>query len=1594
MELGQRASEPKPVAETRSSRMRWTRLRLFIFASWIALALATIGGTTYDLLRAREVELRTASQALEAVSSAAAGSALQSIQGADSALHYMSDLYLSYLADPARDGRRVSLRLGELLGALPILRAAFIIDTEGRRVFDGGYWPPRPFDAADRLAFGAHLMAPSTDLAVSATIASRDNGGRILGLSRGIHRPDGAFAGTVFVGLNTEAIEQFYERIAPTSNHIMSLLLSDGTYVARFAVQGATEGPSQAQRRTVLSGLVGLSGIIDGVSTSNGSPFIAAWNRVGEYPLTAFAIAPKNAVLATWMRDVTIRVGTVVVVLMLLGLAGLALLREIRRRDAAEAQARFNENRFRDFAEAGGEWIWETDAELRFTFVSESVSGGVGLKPSFFLGKPIDLDNMIEIEPGSFDRHRATLKAHEPFSNFRYFRLDAQGKFHSREVSARPVFDEDGQFLGYRGVGRDITDRVAFQAKLETTERRLTASAESLFDGFVLWDENDRMVLCNDAYRRIFGEYQLQVGEHFDHSGRRLIAAGLVDLRSQSPDEFMAARVAAHRNPGAPIEVHYAGLGKWIRIAERKVEGGGIVTIYSDITAQKRAEAELRDSRQTLRAAIDGAPILISIKGPDLRYRLVNTKLAEFFGLSEDKIIGRTRREIMDDGSGDVEDLDRQVLETGEATPFAEVPIPGSEGAGTWLLGKNPIKDAEGRVTGIVTFNFDISDRKRAERTFEESQRLFRAALDAAPMVFSIKDIDLRYVTVNRAFLQRVGKTEAEIVGRRSPEVWGDAALPVEALDRELVRTGRNVDFQERQTARGTEGQRTWLTSKTLLRDTIGRPIAIVSVDVDITDRKRMEAALQLTEAKYRGLIDDTALPMVVARKLRPIFANRAFARTLGLTDPADIVRTNSLLDFIDEADRPKLYEHRGFLRSGRLREDLGIEFRITTADGVRRWIHATTSAVDWEGEPATLVVFTDLTARKAAESVAENTQRLLRTVLDAVPARINAKDLQHRYVLVNRYQSEFYRLPMDRILGKTVGEIFGVESGARMDRLEDRIFETGEAIVNQEESYAEDGRELTLLMNKVPLRDDSGAIVGIVTVAMDISERKRAERELEQNRSVLKTVIDNLPAIVTLKDRDLRYVMVNKAAGDFHRRPEADFIGKRYDEIARTDKAGETQSLEREILRTGHTMPFTEFDLRTSDGRRIDMLIAKMPILGPDGRPDRVLSVSLDITERKRTENEIREARARFQAYAETSSDWFWETDADNRFVFVSAGIEQHGIDATTLLGSDATLIAGGAKEAMLLRESFRDVVYSFVDAEGARRYVSVGGRPRFDHSDEFAGYVGTGREVTEAVERESALREAKDVAESANRAKSEFLANMSHELRTPLNAIIGFSEMLDRGFLGKLEDRQRGYVRDIENSGRHLLGIINDVLDLAKIEAGMLELRESIVHLPDLVESARRLLRERSEKSRIEISAVMPKDLPKIRADELALKKVLINLLGNAVKFTKSGGSITVSAEIEPGGAMAIAVADTGIGIASEDIPRALQPFGQVEGSLTRSHEGTGLGLPLSASIMEHHGGTLEIKSTLGEGTTVTVRLPRERVLNAPILPRLVRG
>lgn len=363
--------------------------------------------------------------------------------------------------------------------------------------------------------------------------------------------------------------------------------------------------------------------------------------------------------------------------------------------------------------------------------------------------------------------------------------------------------------------------------------------------------------------------------------------------------------------------------------------------------------------------------------------------------------------------------------------------------------------------------------------------------------------------------------------------------------------------------------------------------------------------------------------------------------------------------------------------------------------------------------------------------------------------------------------------------------------------------------------------------------------------------------------------------------------------------------------------------------------------------------------------------------------------ARERLAAMVDNSANAVFAAEPDGRLVYanrtaislskLSETGQMNQLSLPRIISSDGTEMP----LAQYLLEAGDTSEVELMDAEGARTVCMIGVNRLAGRDGRVSLHYAWAIDITERRQGEEALLRAVEESKIASRAKTEFLANMSHELRTPLNAIIGFSEIVSEEVFGPLGHERYGeYIRDIHDSGKHLLDIINDILDLSRVEAGATTLSEREVDLQRLIDDCARIAQGRVDSGQTGVKIEPATSLPPLLCDSRLLKQVLLNILSNALKFTPDHGAVTVaSGRGEDGGAW-ITVSDTGIGIPADRLNDVLQPFTQLEGSYVRSHEGTGLGLPLAKQFMELHGGTLNIDSDTGQGTIVTLGLPPERL------------
>ncbi|KJS38549.1 MAG: histidine kinase [Rhodospirillaceae bacterium BRH_c57] len=397
--------------------------------------------------------------------------------------------------------------------------------------------------------------------------------------------------------------------------------------------------------------------------------------------------------------------------------------------------------------------------------------------------------------------------------------------------------------------------------------------------------------------------------------------------------------------------------------------------------------------------------------------------------------------------------------------------------------------------------------------------------------------------------------------------------------------------------------------------------------------------------------------------------------------------------------------------------------------------------------------------------------------------------------------------------------------------------------------------------------------------------------------------------------------------------------------------------------------------------------------------------------------EEALRQSQERYELAMRGPNEGLWDWDPNTKELYLSArllsilGQTEETIRTTShewlklVHPADIAGYEAGVTAHLKGYSNHFECEYRVRDHRGGWRWVLARGLAQRDADGKAVRMVGSIGDITELKRREECLRDAhealrhahadlelrvaertaelvsaKEQAEIANRAKSDFLANMSHELRTPLNAIIGFSDLMLTETFGPLGcPRYAEYMGDVAASGRHLLAVINDILDLAKVEAGKFELRVEPVDVAAVIATAVRVMSGRAAEAEVVLDSTIEPAMPRLMADPVRLHQILLNLMSNALKFTPVGGRVAISLEhSHDGGGLCLSVSDNGIGMDGDGIAKALQPFGQIDTSLSRRYGGTGLGLPLTKGFVELHGGCLLMESAPGKGTTVALRFP----------------
>jgi len=969
----------------------------------------------------------------------------------------------------------------------------------------------------------------------------------------------------------------------------------------------------------------------------------------------------------------------------------------------------------------------------------------------------------------------------------------------------------------------------------------------------------------------------------------------------------------------------------------------------------------------------------------------------------------------------DIVGIDLRRFRTADAAPLSDEMLSVTREQGNWS-GEMPLLSEQGRVIPTwhdihllrdeagapIAFGCvitDLSEQKRYEQRLRNSQSKYRTLVENIPQRVFYKDRQSRYLAVNQHYAKDKRLSPQEVVGQDdyafNPR---DLADKYRQDDRRVMASGQAEEYDE---MLERDGRRiTVHTIKTPVRDEDGEVIGICGIFSDVTEQRHLEARLQESEATLRTIYENAqeGIMVVSVESRRIVMVNPAICRMLGYSEAECLTITPFALHPPEVL--PRVLER--FLAMEQGDFSLHHEVPFLRKDGRIVYVDVSPACLSIQGKPCFLGVLRDVTDRRLVLAQLRDERNFSAAVLDNAGALMIVLDREGRISRFNR--------ACEKISGYCFGEVEGrypwdfLMLPEEREKVREHVLL---ALGNHPEELArkytnywldKSGGKHLLEWHKAPLLDDKGRLEYLVSIGIDITEKQAVEDALRHSQETHAQA----EAIANLGSWEL-----DMATGVLHwtdevfrifGHPPQTFVATHEAFMAAVhpdDRQQIINALDASIADANTDYAVEHRVIRPDGEIRVVQERAKV-YRDESGVPFRMIGSVHDITERKKAERELERYRNHLEVLVRERTAELGRQSNRNTMIMNTAsdGFFTAGPEGRVVECNDIYCRMLGYSRDELLRLSIADIEAIETAEETAARckMLEQQGNDRFDTrhrrkdgslldvevsvtlaqiGDDRQYFVFV-RDISTRKEAEATLIRARDEAERANQAKSEFLSRMSHELRTPLNAILGFGQLLERANLGGLHADN---VREILHAGHHLLELINEVLDLARIESGKFAISLEPVPLLPLVADCVGLIRPLAENSGINLTEEAGGCDVYVLADQTRLKQVLLNLLSNAIKYNRPLGSASLVckrlAAVFPGGAVEITVSDTGPGLSSEHQARLFTAFERL-GADNTPIEGTGIGLALSKRLTELMGGEIGVASTPGHGTTFWLRLP----------------
>ncbi|MTJ11885.1 PAS domain S-box protein [Anabaena sp. UHCC 0187] len=1169
------------------------------------------------------------------------------------------------------------------------------------------------------------------------------------------------------------------------------------------------------------------------------------------------------------------------------------------------AELQKSQERFRNLVETSSDWIWEVNESGIYTYVSPQIMNILGYSPAEVLGKsPFEFMPPAEAERvlKEFSKF-ASVQA--PFQCLENTNCHKDGKLISLETSAVPIFDQDRQFRGYRGIDRDITARKQTEVDLHENEarfQRIAANLPGVMYQYLLHpDGYSEFVYISDHSQEL---YELEPASIIGDANTLFKLVHREDISSMYESIAHSAHTLEEWSWEGRV-ITPSGRLKWIEgISQPQKQANGAILwdgLILDISERKQIEIALRDSEEFNRSIFENNADCLKVLDLDGNIISINQGgqvLMEIDDLS--LVIGEQWVQFWRETDQLAAIQAIEAAKIGKISRFQGF-CPTAKGIPKWWdVLVAPVPDLAGNIIRLIATSRDITANKEADKQLRNLSDRLNLAIKSGQIGIWDWDIVNDHLVWDDRMYELYGVNPSDFPGAYQAWEAGlhpDDVLPARTAIEQAI--AGETDFEPEYRIVWPDGTIKFIKAYAIVqRDQLGKAQRMIGINFDITERKQSEAKLQAAEIQLRNLSDRLKLAVKSAKigiwdldlindslvwdeRMYQIFGVSSIS-----FDPSETGR-EKFEQLVYADDRVTIRETIQQVIADH--QELDTEFRIVLPNGTIRIIKAN-ALVEYnsQGQAQRMIgINYDITNRRREELENQRLKERLEFVLSASPAIIYTCEAS------GNYRTTFIGKNVQNILGYTV-KAWLTEPNFWVNHIHPddlpQVFahlshlEAQEDYLHQYRFLHQDGNYRWLEDEFRLVRDKMGVITEIIGYIVDISEQQAALRERE------------LVEAEILRSRDLREAIFNESA----------------DALFLVD------------IETVKTLDCNQ--------RAVEMFAAmdKHDLIGIEGH---------NLQKQQFTPEELTAINNDMESQGVWSRELEYKTFKDQLF-WGNLAAKQ-----ITVAGQKMNLV----------------------------RVTDISQRKMAE---------------TQLQETNKQLAASNQELARATRLKDEFLANMSHELRTPLNAILGISEGLQDEVFGVINERQRQGLQTIERSGTHLLALINDILDLSKIEAGQVELEYSQIAISQLCQSSLSFIKQQAFQKQIQLDVKIQANLPDLLIDERRIRQVLINLLNNAVKFTLEGGSITLTVTGEkysPGSKIThlqdfirIAVTDTGIGIAPENLHKLFQPFVQIDSSLNRKYNGTGLGLSLVKRIVEMHGGKVDVRSEIGVGSCFIVDLP----------------